>query len=246
MSVEDIAQAAENARARGASHIGIVNSGRGPTPEDLEIVLEAAKKIDRRQGGAIGVCASLGELPPRQAEKLAESPLVRYHHNLETSRRFFPKMVGSHDYDSKLSTLKAAKQAGLSLCSGGLFGLGETWEDRIDLAVTLRDEVQPDVVPLNFLCPIPSTPLEHVQPLTPLEILTIIAVFRLALPWVDLKIAGGRANLRTLQSWAFYAGATSCMIGNYLTTIGRSPEEDLQMFRDLDLEVVSELPDKSR
>ena len=134
----------------------------------------------------------------------------------------------------------------MSLCCGGIFGLGESWDDRVDLALTLRDEVHPDVVPLNFLHPIPGTPLEKARPLAPMEILTIIAVFRLVLPRVDLKVAGGReVNLRDMQSWIFHAGATSCLIGNYLTTQGRPAEEDLQMIADLGLAVVKELPTRA-
>jgi biotin synthase len=168
---------------------------------------------------------------------------VRYNHNLETSRDFFPKVVTSHSFEDRLGTLAAARGGGLRLCCGGIFGIGESWLDRVDLAVTLRDEVQPDVVPLNFLHPIPGTPLEGASPLPPLEILTIIALFRLAMPEVDLKIAGGREkNLRDLQSWVFYAGGTSTLLGNYLTTTGRPARADLQMVADAGLRIVKELP----
>ncbi|MBN1943053.1 MAG: biotin synthase BioB [Phycisphaerae bacterium] len=235
---EEIVRQARAAAALGSVNIGIVNSGLRPTRRDIDDVIRSAEAITQATDGKIGVCASLGELSVEQARRLADSPIRRYHHNLETSRRFFPSMVSTHTYESKLKTLQAAQSAGLAVCCGALFGLGETWEDRLDLAVTLRDEIQPDVVPLNFLVPIAQTPLANQTPLKPLEILAIIAVFRLILPDADIKVAGGReTNLRFMQSWIFYAGATSCMIGNYLTTAGREPREDLQMLRDLGMEI---------
>jgi biotin synthase len=208
-------------------------------------VVAAASEIRERHGGEIYICASLGELTPQQANRLAEAGVTRYNHNLESSRRFYPNVVSSHSYDDRLATLAAARQAGIGLCCGGIFGLGETWEDRVDLALTLREQVGPKIVPLNFLSPIPGTPMEHATPLTPPEILAIIAIFRLALPAVDLKVAGGReTNLRSLQSWIFHAGATSIITsvtGKYLTTPNQGAAADLQMIRDLGLEIVSEL-----
>ncbi len=240
-STDEICQAATNAQKLGSANIGIVNSGKKPTDRDIEEVILAAEKIAAQQGGKIGICASLGETSDNQFRRLAASPVKRYHNNLETSRRFFSTLVTTHTYDDKLKTLRSARQAGFDICSGGLFGLGETWEDRIDLALTLRDEVQPDVVPLNFLVPIAGTPLASSVPMTPMEILLVIAIFRLALPNVDIKIAGGRdSNLRDLQSLIFFAGATSFMIGNYLTTAGQTPERDLKMLDDLGLTIVTE------
>ena len=243
---DNIHAAAREARGHGAGSFGIVNSGRAPAPDDLSAVAIAAEAISADAGCSLRVCASLGELTDEQARTLATSGVTRYNHNLETSRGFYPKVVTSHAYDDRLATLDVARNAGMSLCCGGIFGLGETWADRVDLAVTLRDRVQPAVVPLNFLHPIPGTPLADNTPLQPMEVLTIIAVFRLVLPAVDLKVAGGReVNLRDMQSWMFYAGATSCLIGNYLTTPGRTPPEDLQMIADLGMEVVPELPTPS-
>lgn len=236
---EEIVRQACRAVEWGSANIGIVNSGLRPTDRDVEEIVQAAEAIQKATGGKIEVCASLGHLTEKQARRLADSPIVRYHHNLETSRRFFPSVVTSHAYEEKIQTLQRAKSAGLAVCCGGLFGLGESWEDRIDLAILLRDEIQPDVVPLNFLVPIPQTPLAGQNPLPPLEILTIIAIFRLILPLVDIKIAGGReTNLRSMQSWIFFSGATSMMIGNYLTTAGQDPQEDLKMLKDLELEIV--------
>lgn len=189
---------------------------------------------------------SLGAISADQARQLAQAGIHRYHHNLETSRRFFPSMVTTHGYDERLETLAAARAVGMSLCSGGIFGIGETWADRVDLALLLRDQVRPDVVPLNFLHPIPGTPLEHARPMPPTEILAIIAVFRLLLPTADIKVAGGRClNLRDLQSWIFHAGATSLMVGDYLTTPGRDAAADRQMVQDLGLKLVRQLGPKA-
>lgn len=229
---DELLAAAEEARAAGSGRLGIVNSGRRPTDADLDALAEAVPAILRR--GGVACCASLGELDEPAARRLAAMGVHRYHHNLETSRRFYATMVTTHDYDSRLATCAAARRAGMSVCSGGLFGLGESWEDRVDLAMTLRDEIRPDCVPLNFLHPVPGTPLAGALPLEPLECLHVVALFRMLLPAVDLRIAGGRlVNLRDAQSWLFHAGATSLMVGNYLTTSGRRPSDDRQMVEDL-------------
>jgi len=241
--VAEIVAAARLAAGNRAASLGIVNSGRRPTNRDVEDVVRAAGQISREGILDLGLCASLGELNDAQARRLADAGIRHYNHNLETSRRMFPQMVTTHSYDDRFRTLQVARRAGLQLCCGGIFGLGETWADRVDLALTLREDVRPAVVPLNFLHPIPGTPLENTVPLRPMEILCIIAIFRLVLPAVDLKVAGGReVNLRDLQSWMFYAGATSCLIGNYLTTCGRPAEEDLRMVEDLGFTVVGRFP----
>jgi len=236
----DIVSAAREAAANHAASFGIVNSGRHPSSRDLEEVESAVEEIRNPVGPSPAqICASLGELTAGQARRLRRAGVTRYNHNLETSRRFFPRVVTTHAYDDRLATLTAARDAGLELCCGGLFGMGESWEDRVDLALTLRDEVRPKVVPLNFLHPIDGTPLAGVALLPPMEILTIIALFRLVLPDADIKVAGGRErNLRDLQSWIFYAGATSTLVGNYLTTTGRRASDDLRMIEDLGLRVV--------
>ena len=243
-ALEEIVSAADRAKRNGAARLGIVNSGRGPSRRDLDEVVAAVKRIRAGQSG-LRVCASLGELTPEAASELARAGVTRYHHNLETSRGMYEQMVTTHTYDDRLATLAAARGAGLSICCGGLFGLGETWADRVELALTIRDTVRPDVVPLNFLHPIPGTPLENVLAIGPMEILTIVALFRLAMPQVDLKVAGGReSNLRDLQSWIFHAGATSMIVGGYLTTPSRSVAEDRGMLADLGLTVVGQLPGK--
>ncbi len=185
---------------------------------------------------SISRCASLGNLTPDMIRQLKEAGLTRYHHNLETSENFFPHVCSTHSYQERLDTVRLIKRAGLELCCGGIFGLGEDMGDRLELAFTLR-ELGADSVPLNFLTPISGTPLEAQLPLIPREILKIIALYRFILPDKDIKVCGGReANLRDLQSWIYYAGANGSLLGNYLTTTGKPAAEDLQMIKDLGLQ----------
>jgi len=238
----EILRAAEEAATGGASSFGIVNSGLGPSDAEIEACGRVIGQLRAR--GGLGACASLGVVTDRQARRLAELGVQRYNHNLQTSRRFFPHITTTHSYDERLAALRNLKVAGIELCCGALFGMGETWSDRLDLAFELRT-LDPAIVPLNFLIPIAGTPLAGRQPLEPLECLKIIAVYRFILPTQNLKIAGGReVNIRDLQSWIFAAGATSFLIGNYLTTCGRGSEADRQMVHDLGLELAGyeELP----
>jgi biotin synthase len=233
MNGTDVAQACQDARDRGASAFGIVNSGRGPTKKEWPKIMEAIRAIKEVDG--ICHCATLGTLTEEQARDLKAAGVRRINHNLETSKEFYPQIVTTHTWEERVQTVRLAQQVGLEACCGCIFGMGETIEDRVSVAFSLK-ELNPQVVPLNFLFPIPGTPLENAQRLKPLEILKIIAVMRLILPRQDLKVAGGREkNLRDLQSWIFYVGATSGLIGNYLATAGRPNEEDLQMIKDLEL-----------
>src|SRR4051794_27706269 len=231
---DQVLQSATHAADVGADSFGIVNSGRGPTRAELEDWLKPLMiKIARE--GKTRACATLGALTPETAKFLYDCGIRRINHNLETSQRHYPNIVSTHPFAERINTLKVAKEAGLSLCSGGIFGMGEDWTDRIDMALTLRD-LGVDVVPINFLNAIHGTPLEDQPKLSPMECLKIISIYRFLLPDKELKVAGGReVCLRDLQSWIFFAGGDSTMIGNYLTTYGRSPEMDHQMVRDLGL-----------
>ena len=181
--------------------------------------------------------ASLGLLDERMANQLAEAGCVTYHHNLETARSFFPNICTTHDYEEDVATVQMAKQAGMKVCCGGILGLGESLEQRIELARTLR-ELSVDSVPLNFLNPIQGTPLEGLRELTPLDSLPAIALLRSFLPTTPIRVCGGReTNLREFQSWIFMAGASGTMIGNYLTTSGRDRDTDLQMLQDAEVEI---------
>jgi biotin synthase len=236
MRVEEMQSAADEALASGASSFGIVNSGRGPTDKELDWMEPFFREA--AEGGKIRPCATLGELKPEQAERLADMGVQRINHNLETSRRHFGNVVSTHSYDDRVNTIRTAKEAGLSICSGGIFGLGEDWEDRLDMAFALN-ELGADVVPINFLNAIQGTPLHgEREPLEPMQALKIVAIYRFILPDRELKIAGGREKiLRDMQSWMFFAGGSSFLIGNYLTTFGRTPQQDHQMLSDLGMKI---------
>ena len=234
LSADDVVRAAESAQAVGAGHLGLVSSGGRLADAEFDRVLAAGRAVRHRTG--LDVCASLGALTVDRGRRLAEAGFARYNHNLETSARHFGRVCTTHTWDDRRRTARAVVEAGLELCCGGLFGIGETDEDRVDLALSVR-RLGATVVPLNFLHPIPGTPLADAEPLSPAKILSIVAVFRLVLPHQIIKLAGGREkNLRDLQCLMFLAGADSCLIGNYLTTKGRPAEEDLAMIRDLGLQ----------
>lgn len=237
-STEEILAGARQAEADGSHCFGIVTSGtRISTDKEINQILLALRRIAEET--TIDPSASLGILEPELAFKLAEAGCITYHHNLETARSFFPSICTTHDYEDDVATVKVARQAGMKVCCGGIFGLGESLEQRIELAMTLRD-LDVDSVPLNFLNPVPGTPLENQTDLTPLDCLRIIAVYRYLLPDKRISVCGGRIpNLRELQSWMFMAGASGTMVGHYLTTAGRDRETDLQMLRDAGVEVVS-------
>ncbi len=234
---EEILEKADEALSHGAQKFGIVTSGRKlSTEQELNEICQTIKKLKKE--GKIHRCASLGMLGRDELLKLKEAGLEEYHHNLETSRSYFPKVCTTHDYEEDVETVRTAKSLGLRTCCGGIFGLGESMEQRIELAFTLN-ELNVDSVPLNFLHPIKGTKSENFPSLKPLEILKIIALYRFLLPTKDIKIAGGREhNLRDFQSMIFAAGANSTMVGNYLTTKGRAYQDDLQMIKDMGLEPV--------
>jgi biotin synthase len=234
---DELLRRAREAAARGVDSFGFVTSGAKPTVAELDRLCGVIVRL--RDEGRLTSCASLGLLDEAGARQLAAAGCRRYNHNLETSRRHYAKMVSTHKFDDRVATARAVKAAGLELCCGGLFGMGETWEDRVDLALELR-AVEADTVPVNFLNPIPGTPLGDAPRLEPREGLKILALMRFLLPTRCIKVAGGRETcLRDLQSWMFYAGADSAILGNYLTPAGRAAEEDLRMIADLGLTVAA-------
>ncbi|NPU84188.1 MAG: biotin synthase BioB [Syntrophaceae bacterium] len=229
---------AADARRAGAEMFGIVTSGKriGVAREWAEI----RKAVGGISDLGLKACASLGILDAGRARDLKEAGLYRYHHNLETSRSFFPKICTTHDYQEDVETIRTAKRAGLSVCSGGLIGLGEGVTHRIEMALTLR-ELDVDSVPINILHPVKGTPLGGSRPLPPLEILVTVAVFRFLLPDRDLKLCGGKErNLRQLLPLGLVAGCNSLMTGNYLTTTGRESSLDHEMIADLGLQPTRE------
>lgn len=230
----EILKHAHAAEQTGANRFGIVISGRGIDKDQmLERIcstLGSMKKETR-----LGRCASLGSLNTDQLKELKAAGLESVHHNIETSESFFPSICTTHTYAERLETVRAAKQVGLKVCCGGILGMGESNSQRVEMALALRD-LDVDSIPLNFLNPIPGTQLENARLLPPIEILLIIAMFRFILPEKDIRVCGGRERgLRSLQPLMFAAGADCTMVGNYLTTLGRDPKEDLEMIADLGL-----------
>lgn len=231
-----IFDAALNSAKNGAREFSIVTSGKGLTEKkELEVISTSIREMKEKV--PIDRCASPGIMDKESLRVLKDSGLQSYHHNLETSRSFFPEVCTTHDYDEDVKAVRVAKELGFRVCCGGIFGLGESWGQRVELAFTLK-ELDVDSIPINFLNPIKGTKMEGANHLTPMECLKIIALYRCVHPKRDIFICGGReVNLRDLQSMMFLAGANGTMIGNYLTTSGRPPEDDLTMIKDLGLRV---------
>jgi len=235
MAAEKILRAAQQAEKMGAMDFCIVISAKGPTPRIFKKVLEAVDMLVEETGLKVG--CSLGDLTEEQAYTLKEHGVWRYNHNVETCRSHFPNICSTHTYDQRLKTALLVKQTGMHLCCGGILGMGETTKQRIEFAFEIRD-IDPTWVPINFLNPRPGTPFEKMSMVAPLEAVKTISIFRLVLPQKILMTAGGReVTLRDLQSMGLMSGANAMILGNYLTTPGRSPEEDLKMLDDLELPI---------
>jgi biotin synthase len=233
---EPVLEAAAEANQNGVTAVGLVAAWKGL--QEGPMLDEVCDRIrELKASGQARPDASLGIIRSQKvADRLKDAGLECYGHNLESSRRFFPQTCTTHTYDDRLETIGYLKKAGIKICSGGIIGLGETREDRCDLAFSLR-EIGANVVPINILNPIKGTPFEHNPPLPVLEILQTIAGFRFILPRQEIMIAGGRTvNLRDAQSMVFLAGASALMVGNYLTTLNQPVEKDLQMLKDLGLD----------
>ena len=229
---EKILEAAVSAKKFGAKRFCVVTSGRKVSGKEIENICSFVSNIKN-----LGLlpCATLGMLSLSELEMLKEAGIHRYHHNLETSEAFFKEICTTHTFREKIKVIEAAKSLSLSVCSGGIFGIGESWEDRIDMAFALKD-LRVNSVPINFITPVYGTPLGNSELLNPMEALKIISIYRLILPESEIRICGGRPNtLRDLNSYIFMAGADGLLIGNYLTTSGRYPEDDLQMIKDMGL-----------
>jgi biotin synthetase len=217
----------------GAMRFGIVTSGATVSQRELGQIAEAVSTIS--QSGRIEICASLGKLDRDSLLVLKDAGLRRYHHNLETSEAFYPNICNTQNWRERYETVQRAVDIGLEVCSGALFGMGENWEGRADLAISLK-ELGVTSIPLNFLHAHPGTPLANQPPLTSEEALRIIALFRLLLPGTSLRICGGRPKIiADKQFKMFDAGANALMTGNYLTTSGITPETDRQMIERLGL-----------
>ena len=214
---------------------GVVTSGGRLSEPELKELESVVEEIG--EGAPAPVCASLGRLAQADFEGLKAAGIQRFHHNLEASEGYYPSVCSTQQWAQRLETVKAAQKAGLAVCSGGLFGLGESWIDRIDLAMTLR-ELQVDSVPINFLYAHTGTPMEKQPKLSAEEALRIIAIYRCLLPKITLRICGGRTHiLGDRQADLFAAGANGLMTGNYLTVAGSQYAADLSMISQLGLQI---------
>jgi biotin synthase len=235
LDADEVLAAARETAALGASEFCIVLAVRGPDERVMRQLLDVVPLV--RDATGLNVAVSAGILTREQAERLAAAGTHRYNHNLETARSFFGRIVTTHTWDERFATCLLVREVGMELCCGALLGMGESVEQRLELLGQLRD-VDPAEVPVNFLNPRPGTPLGDRVLVEPLEAIRWIALFRLALPGVILRYAGGReVTLRDLQSMGMTAGINALIVGNYLTTLGRAPEADLQMLADLRMPV---------
>ena len=231
LSSQELFEAASKARADGALRFGIVTSGNRLSEAELNQLTAVIKKIIREAG--ISVCGSLGALTREELLRLKESGMTRYHHNIETSASFYPKIVSTHSFEDRLKTIAAAKSAGMEVCSGGIIGLGESWEDRIEMALILK-ELKVDSVPVNILIPFKGTPLFGIPLISREDVIRTLCIFRIILKDKIIRIAAGReTRLKDFQGLGFMAGANGMLIGGYLTTRGRSVEEDQDFIQEI-------------
>ena len=221
---EQILEGAEKSAEDGASFFCIVTSGRRATTKEIEKICDYLKKM--KEAGKVRPCASLGTLEKKDFVQLKKSGLVRYHHNIETARSYYASICTTHSYDQRVETVLAAKQAGLQVCCGGIFGMGEDMEQRVEMALALR-ELAFDSIPMNFLNPIAGTPMSGQDPLSKDEALKTVALFRLINPTVEIRACAGREDcLGEDQGMLFDAGMDGLLTGDYLTTKGTSPDKD--------------------
>lgn len=218
---------------QGVGRYSVVTSGKALNDDEMDHLAAAYACIARESN--IALCASLGLLTREQFEKLYASGVRRYHNNLETSRRFFPQICSTHSYDDKIATIKLAQEVGFEICSGGIIGLGETLEDRLDMVLTAR-ELGVVSIPVNVLNPIPHTPLEHNEILSNREVARTVALMRLLVPSIDLRLAGGRELLGDKGERAINAGANAAITGDMLTTKGITVKEDKELVARLGFE----------
>ena len=234
----DVDAAVEDCKAyykAGAHKYSIVTAGRGLSFKDMDKACEAYEKMHKECPG-MGICASHGMLKEEDFVRLKEHGVDMYHENIETSRRYFPEVCTSHTYEDKLETIALAKKAGLSICCGGILGMGETWEDRIDMAVSIA-EIGVDSIPLNALMPIPGTPFGTMKTLPEEDILRSICIFRFLNPTAGIRLAAGRSLMADSGRKAFVSGANATLTGNMLTSSGSDIHTDMEMLKEMGFEL---------
>lgn len=228
---EEMLEQAKRAKDIGAQRFDIVTSGNRLTKQEINVIADAINQITSKVG--IKMCASLGKMDEGDFSLLKQAGLSRYHHNIETSPRYFNRIVTTHSFQDRINTVKLAKDAGLEVCSGGIIGMGETLEDRIEMALILK-ELDVDSVPINILVPIKGTPFENQDTLSCDEVIKTIAIFRIILKDKIIKIAAGRESiLKDFQTLGFMAGANGMLIGGYLTIKGRAVDEDWKLVKEI-------------
>lgn len=230
--VEDVVKAAEHSRDNNADRFAVVTSGKTPDEEDFDKVVALIKAVNNVDG--IKSCASIGILDEEQAKALANAGLKRFHHNINTSKSYYPSVCTTHTWEDRLNTCRLVKKYGMELCCGVILGMGESVEQRIEMAMELA-EIEPDSIPINILMPIPETPFENYHDKIDEEnILRTLAVFKIANPNAVLRFCGGRMRLsQENQEKALMSCVEGILIGNYLTTIGKEPHEDVETVKKL-------------
>lgn len=234
LGTEELLEGARYNDERGVLRYSIVTSGKRLSDSEVDQVCESIRTIKKETG--IQVCVSFGLLNEEQFRRIKEAGASRVHCNLESSARYFPEVCTTHTYEQKIETLKAAKRAGLSICSGGILGLGETMEDRIDMVLTAR-ELGVTSIPVNLLNPIPGTPYAHNKPLSNEEACRCVAIFRFLIPDASIRLAGGRGLVGDKGEGCFKSGANAAISGDMLTTAGITVETDMELIRQLGFEV---------
>jgi len=229
---EAVLKAAEEAKSYGVNRFAIVTSGKNPEEENFEKIIELIKKINKVDG--LRSCASIGILNDEEAKLLAEAGLKRFHHNINTSKSYYPEVCTTHSWNDRYNTCKLVKKYGMELCCGVILGMGESVEQRIEMAMELAD-IHPESIPINILMPIPQTPFEnYADKIDEENVLRTLAVFKIANPDSVLRFCGGRMRLsEENQERALKTCVEGIMTGNYLTTTGKKPEEDLKTVKKL-------------
>lgn len=233
VEIEEVKKTALEAKANKASRFAIVTSGKTPDEgRDFQIELDMIKEINKIDG--LQSCASIGILTEEQAKQLAEAGLKRFHHNINTSKSYYPEVCTTHTWDDRLNTCKLVKKYGMELCCGVILGMGESVEQRVEMAMQLA-EIQPDSIPINILMPIPETPFEnYLDKIDEENVLRTLAIFKIANPQAVLRFCGGRMRLsEENQKKALQTCVEGILIGNYLTTVGKAPEEDIKTVAEL-------------
>lgn len=232
VELEEVRKTALEAKSHKASRFAIVTSGKTPDESDFDTILKMIGEVNKIEG--LKSCASIGILNEEQARKLAQTGLRRFHHNINTSKSYYPDVCTTHNWDDRLKTCKLVKKYGMELCCGVILGMGETVEQRIEMALELA-EIQPDSIPINILMPIPETPFEnYLDKIDEENVLKTLAIFKIANPNSILRFCGGRMRLSDEnQRKALNSCVEGIMVGNYLTTVGKAPEDDIKTVTEL-------------